>query len=157
MSESSVHTPRNSVIPVHDTPRTPSTPRTPVAVSVAPENSPQLGRESTLLSGLAEGGVWTKFQRSTGPLYNPPIVEVAKRFLRTAFRAELKLPARFRRLPSHTPLSSGQAAAKTRHRMQTRVTVCHGCHLVMGGGNHNGSAPGKNKCTLGHSDLCLGV
>ena len=33
---------------------------------------------------------------------------------------------------------------------------CHGCHLQMGQGAHQGSAPGKNHCTLPHSLSCQG-
>ena len=36
------------------------------------------------------------------------------------------------------------------------MPVCHGCHGVMGQGQHQGSAPGKNVCTLGHSPFCRG-
>ena len=34
--------------------------------------------------------------------------------------------------------------------------ICHGCHMHMGQGAHNGSAPGKNLCTLPHSVSCQG-
>ena len=34
--------------------------------------------------------------------------------------------------------------------------LCHGCHLQMGQGAHNGSASGKNQCTLPHSLSCPG-
>ena len=34
--------------------------------------------------------------------------------------------------------------------------VCHGCHLQMGQGAHNGSVPGKDHCTLPHSNSCPG-
>ena len=33
---------------------------------------------------------------------------------------------------------------------------CHGCHLQMGQGAHQGSVPGKNHCTLLHSLACPG-
>ena len=34
--------------------------------------------------------------------------------------------------------------------------VCHGCHGPLGGGAHNGSAPGMNVCTLLHHFSCPG-
>ena len=155
-------------IPVQDSPETPLTPRAPVNISLASQKH----RSDKKLVG----GVWTKYMNST-PLYNPPSIEVAKKFLRTAFASnEIKLPAKFRKLSSDTPVTSRQFAralsspvqavvtpVSTVNRgtpaaanMQTRVQTCHGCHLVMGGGNHIGSAPGKNVCSFRHSDLCLG-
>ena len=37
-----------------------------------------------------------------------------------------------------------------------RVVVCHGCHMIIGQGAHQGSAIGKNKCTFPHSIFCKG-
>ena len=157
---------KNQEIPVQNSPRTPVTPRSPVDIS--------LDAQKTLRSGT-DGGRWTKFQYSSELLYSPPSVEVAKRFLRTAFASqEFKLPPRSsRRVSSDTPVTSGQVL-QTPDRdtvvsqeapvssqpaspiMQTRVQTCHGCHRVIGDGNHNGSRLGKIACTLKHSELCLG-
>ena len=77
-------------------------------------------------------------------LFEPLTFESAKTFLRTA-----RLPPRFpyRRDPLETPKSS---------RHQANTMICHGCHMQMGQGAHNGSAPGKTLCTFPHSDTCLG-
>ena len=36
------------------------------------------------------------------------------------------------------------------------MPMCHGCHGPLGGGSHNGSAPGKNVCSLPHHPTCPG-
>ena len=38
----------------------------------------------------------------------------------------------------------------------SRLAQCHGCHGMLGGGLHVGSAIGKNVCTFPHSSLCRG-
>ena len=119
MSESSSHTPENSAIPVHDTPKTPLTPGTPV--SVLPEQNPGFKP--------SEGGIWTRLKHSTETLYNPPSLEVAKRFLRTAFRTELTVPTRLRRSPNLTTLSSGPAIASPVPRMQSQYWQAWGQKL----------------------------
>ena len=37
-----------------------------------------------------------------------------------------------------------------------RTQTCHGCHRPLGDGAHQGSATGKNRCTLPHYFLCKG-
>ena len=160
ISPQSFVTPEKSVdtedIPVQDSPKTPVTPRSPVDISVASQKI-----SGSVESRPIEGGTWTRLKFSSDPVYDPPSVEVAKRFLRTAFGTKgFELPSGFRQLTSDTPLTSSQPcqdpATCPPAKMQNRVMTCHACHLVMGGGNHNGSAPGKNVCTLKHSNLCLG-
>ena len=38
----------------------------------------------------------------------------------------------------------------------SRLAQYHGCHGMLGGGLHVGSAIGKNVCTFPHSSLCRG-
>ena len=38
----------------------------------------------------------------------------------------------------------------------SRLAQCHGCHGMLGGGLHVGSAIGKNVCIFPHSELCCG-
>ena len=98
-------------------------------------------------SALSTGGRWKKYDGGSGPLYSPPSVEVAKRF----HRSVSCLRSRSLSL-SDTPLTSRQDKA---HRM-SRLAQCHGCHGMLGGGLHVGSAIGKNVCTFSHSSLCRG-
>ena len=54
-------------------------------------------------------------------------------------------PPRKPRDPTSTPVSS-----------RVIMVVCHGCHGPLGDGAHQGSGPGKNRCTLEHHVSCPG-
>ena len=66
-------------IPVQDSPMTPKTPFSPVVLP-AP----------SLRSAVSTGGRWTKHDFRSEPLYSPPSIEVAKRFLRSVGGRHLK-------------------------------------------------------------------
>ena len=120
--------------PVQDSPTTPKTPFSPVVISA-----------SLSAAGGTSGGRWTKHVFRSEPLYSPPSVEVAKRFLRSVGHSR-------RKSVSDTPVTSKPGASV---RM-SRLAQCHGCHGWLGGGLHVGSAIGKNVCTFQHSSLCRG-
>ena len=52
-------------------------------------------------------------------------------------------------------VQSQEVKYQSRPRMM-RIMTCHGWQLVMEGSEHNRYAIGKDKCTLPHSDRCLG-
>ena len=111
------------------------------------ENSVQTCSESVI------EGSWIDFPYVRGDgrkSFIPATFESAKAFLRKSgalFPKEKQV--RSSRSELDTPLSSKSQSV---HRMD----VCHGCHGPMGEGRHMGSAPGKNVCTLSHSELCTG-
>ena len=94
------------------------------------------------------GGSWAKLQYRSEPLYSPPSVVVAKRFLKTVSGKYYRFQKYLSPSEFDTPVTSRVAMCRT--------TQCHGCHGVIGGGLHNGSAPGKDRCTLLHSVSCQG-
>ena len=110
----------------------------------------------------ASGGRWAKYQldkyqNTSLPLYSPPSVEVAKKFLKTVgrIRTHLQLPPR---PPKASPEPVGDTPVTTRgvHQLPERKMICHGCHGIIGAGLHKGSATGKENCILLHSATCPG-
>ena len=77
----------------------------------------------------------------------PSSLDQAKTFLSNQ---SVRLPPRFPRV-RFDPLQTSLSARSDKEEM-----ICHGCHSQMGGGAHNGSAPGKNLCTFLHSSTCAG-
>ena len=86
--------------------------------------------------------------RGTTPRFIPGSFESAKEFLRASVES----------LPRSGPRRSGQSLSNTplSSRKAPDMGVCHGCHGTMGGGSLQGSAPGKNICSLPHSLYCKG-
>ena len=162
-----------------DSPKTPATPSSPVDISIGGKplslsQCEHLAKSVQHCSKSLIEGAWTDFPdvRGNRVKFIPSNFESAKAFLRNS----IKVPSdstRQRVSNSATPLSSrpqqgGHRGGKLdflpedrlvedqpKIKMQ-RVMTCHGCHLVIGGGEHNGSAIGKDKCTLPHSDRCFG-
>ena len=128
---------------MQDSPRTPITPI--ILAGISSTSQRDTGFESR------SGGRWTSLHLGTSAVYSPPSVVVAKRFLRW-LPPSRSLPKNTRSV-TDTPVSSRQGMALLR---PGRIVVCHGCHGKMGDGNHNGSGPGKNVCTLPHSSYCQG-
>ena len=122
-------------IPVHDSPKTPKTPFSPIVLP-----------SSSLRTAVSTGGRWTKHNFRSEPLYSPPSIEVAKRFLRSVGGKNSVPPN-----PTDTPVTSRPDSSK-----MSRLAQCHGCHGMLGGGLHVGSAIGKNVCIFPHSELCRG-
>ena len=85
-----------------------------------------------------------KFSVRRNPVFSPQSVTAAKTFLRIGSRIPSRPPSN-----SCIPPSSRVATTKS-------MVCCHGCHGLMGSGQHNGSAPGKNVCVLPHSSDCKG-
>ena len=91
-------------------------------------------------------GTWVDISHSRGrkKRFIPGNFESAKQFLRASVegisRSSVSRP--------ETPLTS--------HPSKSRMAVCHGCHGPIGGGAHQGSAPGKGVCSHPHSILCKG-
>ena len=133
-------------IPVQDSPVTPATPDIQGDITLQSDQSSGSNLEATNTWDLAtvlrdlysEKDPWV-----TGvKVVVPESLDQAKGFL-----SKQRLPPRFprRRLDlSTTPVTSKGGM------------ICHGCHGQMGGGAHNGSAPGKGICTLPHSLACPG-
>lgn len=96
-------------------------------------------------------GNWVKIPdvRGTTPRFIPDSFESAKAFLKASVESLPRPGPRRRPIQSlgNTPLSSRQVS---------EMGVCHGCHGSIGGGAHQGSAPGKNVCTFPHSPYCKG-
>ena len=119
------------------------------------EDCQQLAKTVQHCSKSLVEGTWVEVPDvKTGPKFIPSSFESAKAYLSSSVRA---IPPRGRGIPSRisrrcdtdTPLTS-------RHHKGDDMHVCHGCHMPMGDGDHNGSAPGKNVCTFQHSALCRG-
>ena len=151
--------------PVQDSPSTPATPDTPhdITVSVAgvgtasPSSSVSASTTEFKLSSADSvlppfPGTWKvcRDKNSTPTsIFEPASCDAAKHFIRSS----VKILPRFiyktdyKPDPLDTPKSS---------KTVTPNMPCHGCHLQMGQGAHQGSAPGKNHCTLPHSLSCQG-
>ena len=149
-----------------DSPVTPGTPNSPVDISIG-TGSGSLAEQKLSLSQCEElakavqncsksliEGSWSEIPDVRGKRVSfiAADIESAKNFLRSSVKSVSE--KRFIRGDSDTPVTPVTTQCST--VMQTRVQTCHACHRVLGGGNHNGSATGKNVCTLIHSELCLG-
>ena len=143
---------------MQDSPSTPRTPDSPndITVSGGGTGSAASGLEvkpnsPTVTTPLT--GAWRVFKpRNKTPttLFEPSSCEAAKDFL----SSKVRLPPRphSRTNPLDTPKTSRVHQPGT---SQGKM-ICHGCHLQMGQGAHQGSAAGKNVCTLPHSINCPG-
>ena len=81
--------------------------------------------------------------------FKPSSAAEAKAFLS---QVAFQLPEDLIKARGDTPLSSRTVKRQGRpENMQ-----CHGCHGLMGGGAHNGSATGKKNCTFLHNLACPG-
>ena len=91
-------------------------------------------------------GAWVDIANTRGrkKRFIPGNFEAAKEFL----RASAEGLSESRVSSSETPVTS--------HPQKSRMAVCHGCHGPMGGGAHQGSAPGKGVCSHPHSIFCKG-
>ena len=96
-------------------------------------------------------GTWTEEPTVRGPssVFTPKNFESAKAFLRAS--VEAVHAKNLSRSLSSTPLTSKPSTTK-----EKVMPTCHGCHGPMGQGQHQGSAPGKQPCTLPHSLYCRG-
>ena len=98
----------------------------------------------------------TREKYSEGAVFSPSSVVAAKKYIRKG------CPPRPPVSPGATPLTSrALPQSKLCRRSAAEASnsskmVCHGCHGVMGSGQHNGSVPGKDRCTLPHSSSCPG-
>ena len=95
-------------------------------------------------------GSWVEVPdiRGKTPRFIPANFDSAKAFLRASVESLPRTKNRQSRgSVSDTPVTS---------RRVPNMGVCHGCHGPMGGGAHQGSAPGKNVCTFTHSLYCRG-
>ena len=94
-------------------------------------------------------GSWSEEQtvRGKSQIFTPANFDSAKNFLRASVES-IHNRRKSQSLPD-TPLTS-------RTRPQSRMPTCHGCHGSMGQGQHQGSAPGKDLCSLPHSVYCRG-
>ena len=166
--------------PVIDSPKTPGTPLSPnditinreveVSAPISFSDCQDLARQVSVCSKSVIEGSWVhsvdgKVRR---PRFIPSTFESAKVFLRASVnvvpvrrsrRSSLDTPVTSRRaqpsltLGLPTPILSPSRPATNQ---QQDMAICHGCHGVMGQGQHQGSAPGKNVCSLRHSDFCIG-
>ena len=146
-------------LPVIDSPKTPGTPVSPTDITIQKSES-QISEPITYSDclGLAKAvsfcskslieGTWQEVSdvRGRKPWFIPDNFESAKAFLRASVEV---LPPRIQSSNFGTPVTS-------RPRAQSAMVVCHGCHGPMGGGQHQGSAPGKNVCSHKHSHFCKG-
>ena len=155
---------------VIDSPTTPATPVSPVDISLAEKplslsQCESLARTVQKCSKSLIEGVWSDVPdvRGRRVKFIPSDFESAKAFLRESVVPNTV--RRARRSLSDTPVTSrvqNQEDKSSKYLLRQncltmqRIMTCHGCHLVIGGGEHNGSAIGKDKCTLPHSDRCLG-
>ena len=128
-------------IPPLDSPQTPKTPLSPTDITLVTKSAYQTPKNS--------GGRWINYQHSSEPLYLPPSIKVAKKFLRSVCGSNRQLPPRPARNSSNTPVSSNSSVSDP-------SMICHGCHGMMGAGMHSGSATGKNNCKFKHSLSCPG-
>ena len=146
-----------SYIPVQDSPRTPSTPDIRSDLSLRTPSTPDTKNDLTLSAAQSSLGLarvseistrTKKFLGNRNPLvFQPTSLDTAKNFL---LGQKVVLPPRNpnrRFISFNTPLSSPT---------QPSAMICHGCHGRMGQGAHDGSAPGKNVCSLPHSSDCPG-
>ena len=157
---------------VIDSPTTPATPVSPVDISLVGKalsvsQCEQLAKTVQQCSKSLIEGCWSDIPdvRGRRVKFIPSDFESAKAFLRESVKVVPHEIRKTRRSLSDTPVTSRVQSQEdsfskfsrdqNRPRMM-RVMTCHGCHLVMGGGEHNGSAIGKDKCTLPHSERCLG-
>ena len=122
---------------------------TVISEPVSFQGCQELARAVKYCSNSLIEGTWTEDSTVRGrrPRFRPTDFESAKAFLRAS--VEVIHDRRPTRSLSETPLSS-------RERTVTEMVTCHGCHGPMGQGQHQGSAPGKNPCTLPHSFYCRG-
>ena len=81
--------------------------------------------------------------------FKPSSAAEAKAFL---LQVASQLPPGSVKVSADTPRTS--RLDKWQGRPDTML--CHGCHGPMGDGAHNGSAIGKNLCTLEHNPACQG-
>ena len=143
-------------IPVKDSPKTPETPDSPVVVSRSakgPEGKSSLVSRKTGLDTGGFRGIW-RTKPNHGPhrdvtAFKPASSSEAKAFLN---QLASQLPPSVSSLSGDTSRSS-----RTEKWLGRPVNMpCHGCHGPIGGGAHNGSAPGKNICSLVHHPSCPG-
>ena len=146
-----------------ETPLTPETPSSPCNITISrggrdveedevvsfPE-CVDLARAVRYCSRTLIEGSWSEESTLRGrrPTFTPSNFESAKAFLRASVES-LHTRERPSRSLSETPLTS-------RTQLILRMPTCHGCHGHMGQGQHQGSAPGKQHCTLEHSVYCRG-
>ena len=159
--------------PVIDSPRTPGTPATPADITINREvevsapvsfsDCQELARQVSSCSKSLIEGHWVG-KGGGNPRFIPSNFESAKAFLRASVDGvTVRKP---RRSPSDTPVTSRRVQHSGspghsppdlfRHNQQEDMAMCHGCHGAIGQSQHQGSAPGKNVCTLRHSDFCRG-
>ena len=150
-----------------DSPATPVTPEPPVDISLGDKplslsQCQSLARSVQKCSKSVIEGSWSNIPdvRGSRVKFIPSDFESAKAFIRNSVKLLPSTVRRPRRSSSDTPVTSRsrpqQVSPNRPASTMQRIMTCHGCHLVIGGGEHNGSAIGKDKCTLPHSNRCFG-
>ena len=147
-------------IPLSHSPKTPRTPAGLADITISREQTPtqpisfaecqEFARQVQSCSrSLVEGTLGDRSTvRGRRKRFIPKDFESAKEYLRAS--VEVLPPRRLNRSETDTPVSSRGV------RTEFIMPVCHGCHGNMGGGQHQGSAPGKNICNFQHSLFCRG-
>ena len=138
---------------MQDSPSTPKTPDSPQDITVL-----GAGADISTLHLEAKSdpsdvktplpGTWRVCKpknKTPTTLFEPSSREAAKDFF---LSSKLTLPPR-------PPLRQNLLDTPKSSRVKGGM-ICHGCHLQMGQGAHQGSAAGKNQCTLPHSNNCPG-
>ena len=146
-------------LPSINSPKTPATPASPVDITIRRESDPEeiisftdcqeLAKTVRFCSKSLIEGNWVDVPDIRGgkPRFIPSNFESAKAYLRASVEV---LPSARRVQPnSDTPLTSHP-------RSEPEMGVCHACHGPIGGGAHQGSAPGKGICSHKHSHFCKG-
>ena len=140
------------------TPVTPSTPESPVDITIASAEQnfsftecQELAKAVQQCSQSLVEGTWSDIPDVRGRRvgFIPADFESAKTFLRNSVRIPPDTCRKISRSVSDTPVTS-------RTNLSVEMGVCHGCHGPMGQGQHQGSAPGKRLCSFLHSALCKG-
>ena len=150
-----------------DSPATPVRPESPVDISLGDKplllsQCQSLARSVQKCSKPVIEGSWTNIPdvRGSRVKFIPSDFESAKAFIRNSVKLLPSTVRRPKRSSSDTPVTSRsrpqQVSPNRPPSTMQRIMTCHGCHLVIGGGEHNGSAIGKDKCTLPHSNRCFG-
>ena len=139
-------------IPVKDSPITPKTTKSPKDISQS-AGGPSLLPPSTSQGAELKSSGW-RIKVNHGPHRDVLAFKPSSKAEAIAFlsQASIQLPSRVKKVSADTPRSS----RTDKWQGRPDKMLCHGCHGHMGGGAHNGSAPGKNNCTLEHNLTCPG-
>ena len=148
-------------LPGLDTPKTPVTPTSPADITIQRgggeptefisfSDCQELAKAVKFCSRSLVEVNWVEIPDVRGgkPRFIPDNFESAKAFLRASVEV-IPSAARLTKSSLDTPVTSHP-------RRASEMGVCHGCHGPIGGGAHQGSAPGKGICSHQHSHFCKG-